>query len=421
MAGPAAAQATHTVVVGAGQAGLAVSHLLTERGIDHVVLERGRTAQSWRSRWDSLRLLTPNWLTRLPGYRYDGPDQEGFMTAAGVAGFLEEYAGRSGAPVVESAEVLAVSRSADRFHLASTAGSWSAHAVVVATGHCQLPRVPAMASHLSPDVVQVDSAGYRRPSDLPAGGVLVVGASATGVQLADELAEAGRDVVLAVGSHTRIPRRYRGMDSVWWLDRMGILGRRLDDLPAGRVRTHEPSLQLVGRPDRRDVDLGSLQRRGVRLAGRLTGLHRHRARFADDLGESVAVADGRLDRLLERIDEHVTASGLDAEVLPVTRTPHVRPSNPVRRSIHLRAAGIGSVVWAVGYRRAYPWLRLPVTDAGGDIRHRHGVTPMPGLYVVGMSWQVGRSSTLIDGVGRDARLVVDHLSCRMGATSRAGA
>jgi putative flavoprotein involved in K+ transport len=406
-------------VVGAGQAGLAVSRLLTGSGIDHVLLERGRTAERWRSHpWESLRLLTPNWMTRLPGWRYDGDDPAGFMRAGEVAGHLTEYARAFSAPVVQGADVRSVRRDDGGYRLVTTAGSWTARAVVVATGWCDSPSVPPLAAALDPGLVQQTAATFRSPTALPDGGVLVVGASASGVQLADEIAGSGRPVVLAVGSHARLPRRYRGMDVMWWLDSMGVLDRRVRPYLAPGSAT-EPSVQLAGRPDGRDVDLPSLQARGVTLTGRLTAAAGTRVRFADDLAATTALADARLAGLLRRIDGYARAVGLEDEVLPVPPGPSAVRLDGSPAELDLPAAGIRSVVWATGYRRSYPWLHVPVLDPAGEIRHVAGQTAAPGLHVVGMRRQTRVNSTFIDGVRHDAAAVVGRVLDDLGATRAA--
>jgi putative flavoprotein involved in K+ transport len=389
------------VVVGAGQAGLAVSHLLGASEVDHVVLERGEVAQRWAAHpWESLRLITPNWFSRLPGHRYTGPDPDGFMPAGAVAAYLRGYAAASAAPVVANAEVLAVRGRGDGFAVTTTAGSWTTDAVVVATGWCDLPSVPEPASALDPRIAQLTSATYRNPASLPDGGVLVVGASATGAQLADELAVAGREVVLAVGSHTRMPRRHRGKDVVWWLDAMGVFTRL-----AEHPRLTEPSLQLNGNGDGRNVDLRALQDRGVRLAGRLNRVDGRRVTFANDLARTTGSADTRLRALLDRIDAF--AGRTAAEPAPV------RPARTDTAVTGLNLRGFGSVIWATGYRRAYPWLHVPVLDRAGEVRHVDGATPVPGLYVVGMRWQSRRGSSFLDGVRHDAATVAGRVHDRL--------
>ncbi len=409
---------TDTLVIGAGQAGLAASYCLTERGVDHVVLERGRVAERWRSeRWDSLRLLTPNWMTRLPGWSYRGAEPNGYMTAADATAYFQGYADASAAPVREHSAVLHLDADSDGFQVVTTDEQWRARHVVMATGWCDQPAVPAMARHLDAAVTQIAPSAYRNPASLPDGGVLVVGASATGVQLAEELRAAGRHIVLAVGSHSRLPRCYRGMDVFWWLERIGSLDRTIDDAPDRTAATREPSLQLVGRPDHRTLDLGTLMAAGVELVGRLTGIDGHHVGFAPDLARTVATADARMRRVIAQIDDHITATGLTPEVLDAAPLPSIHVGDPVD-AVDLRAQGITSIIWATGHRRIYPWLHLPVLGADGEIRQRQGVTPVPGLYVLGQRFQHYRSSNFIDGVGRDATFVVDHLVRRTTPLTR---
>jgi putative flavoprotein involved in K+ transport len=409
---------TDTLVIGAGQAGLAMSRCLTDRSIDHVVLERGRIAERWRSeRWDSLRLLTPSWMTRLPGWSYRGPAPHGFMSSGEFVDYLSDYAAASAAPVVEDSAVHHLAAHGEGFEVTTTDRLWRASNVVVATGWCDQPAIPDLARHLDPGITQVAPARYRNPAELPDGGVLIVGASATGVQLAEELVHAGRTVVLAAGRHNRLPRCYRGMDIFWWLERIGSLDRTIDEVDDPVAIRHEPSLQLVGRPDHHAVDLATLQADGVELAGRLTGIDGHRVRFDGDLALTVASADDRLARTLGTIDDHIDASGLTAEVLEPDRPARV-PVGRAPERLDLRARGITSVIWATGHRRSYPWLSLPVLDAYGEISQRRGVTPFPGLYVLGQRFQQRRRSSFIDGVGRDAEDVADHLARRTSAVTR---
>jgi len=399
-----------TIVIGAGQAGLAASRHLGERGIEHVVLERGRIAERWLSeRWDSLRLLTPNWMSRLPGFAYDGPEPNGFMTASELAAHLHRYAVVSSAPVAEDSSVLHLGPADHGFRVITTRDAWSSTNVIIATGWTDKPAVPAVAHHLDRSIAQVVPAAYRNPGALPDGGVLVVGASATGVQLADELAAAGRDVVLAVGSHTRLPRSYRGMDIFWWLERIGNFDRTIDEVPDPIAARREPSAQLVGRPDHRSLDLGTLQAMGVQLVGRLVAVSGPHVRFATDLPRAIDEADVRMQRTLNDIDAHIEASGLRSEVLDRETLPPIVVTSP-RDALDLRARGIRTVIWATGHRRTYPWLHLPALDERGEIRHHRGVTPLPGLYVLGQRFQHYRNSNFIDGVGRDAAFVVEHLA-----------
>ena len=346
-----------------------MSRALSDRGLEHVVLERGRVVERWRSeRWDSLRLLTPNWLTRLPGYRYQGSDPDGFMTMPEVVRFFEGYAATLSAPVETETTVLAVEPIDAGYRVTTDNGMWVAANVVIATGACDQPLVPPAAARLSSRVLQLVPTRYRRAEQLPPGGVLVVGASASGVQLADELQRAGRQVTLAVGRYTRVPRTYRGRDIFWWLDRAGILDEGFADVRDVEASRRSPSMQLVGQLDRRSVDLPTLARRGVELVGRAVAADGERVCFSGDLAETASAADAKLGRLLARIDGYVARAGLSGEVEPAERIEPTPPLQP-RRSVHLAADGINSVIWATGFRRRYPWLkgargRRPIGRAG---------------------------------------------------------
>jgi putative flavoprotein involved in K+ transport len=406
-----------TVVVGAGHAGLAVSWFLTRAGAEHVLLDRGQVAERWRSeRWDSLHLLTPNWMTRLPGWCYTDPDPDGYLSAASLVGYLERYAVSFGAPVLPNTTVLEVASNHAhghaRFRVVTDAGIWHARSVVIATGPHARPRVPVGLSGISSRIDLVTSAAYRNPASLPPGGVLVVGASASGVQIADELIGAGREVSVAVGRHTRMPRRYRGMDAFWWLGATGRLARTIDDVPDREAARRETSLQLVGRRDQdarnSDLDLLVLRSRGVRLLGRLNGVAGTVASFAADLADRVAEADLRMHRFLDGVDAYVERVGLSREVSPGVRPLPLDLPDPVRQ-LDLAAENIGTVLVAAGYRPHYPWLHVPVLAADGSIRQHRGVTSVPGLYVVGQYFQHRRDSGFIDGVRHDARSVVNHL------------
>ncbi|HYH17910.1 MAG TPA: NAD(P)-binding domain-containing protein [Azospirillum sp.] len=398
-------QHSDAVIIGAGQAGLAMSHCLGRRGIDHVVLDRGRVGERWRSeRWDSLRLLTPNWMSRLPGWSYRGPDPDGYMTMPEVVRYLEDYARSSAAPVETGTVVRVVERTPDGYRVETNRGVRATRVVVIATGQCDVPMVPAMARHLPADIRQITPQHYRNPDQLPEGGVLVVGASATGVQLAEELQGSGRPVTLSVGRHTRLPRLYRGRDIMWWMDRIGVLNERADGArDLGRARA-QPSLQLVGHPDRRTIDLAALRAQGVRIIGRMAGVDGIHVRVRDDLAATTAAAQATLERLLARIDAAAGNAGPPmAEVL--------RPIVPERSPeiLDLRAEGIRSVVWATGYRRDYGWLKAPVLDAAGEVVHHGGITPSPGLYVLGLRFLRRRKSNFLDGVGADAEELAEDI------------
>ena len=403
---------TDVLIIGAGQAGLAMSHGLGAHGIEHVVVERGRVAESWRSeRWDSLTLLTPNWMTRLPGRAGGVGDPDGFMGCGAVVDLLAGYAATLVAPVLGGTRVRAVVPAGDGYRVATDRGSWRARAVVVATGACGEPRVPAFAAGLPGDVVQVVPGGYRRPSDLPSGGVLVVGGSSTGVQLAAEIQESGRQVTLAVGRHSRMVRRYRGRDIFAWMEATGISAQswtRVADIAAAR---RQPSMQLSGRGS---VDLATLAAAGVRVVGRLEGVEGGRLRLGDGLASDCAASDDRLHRTLARIDAHVAAAGIGAPADPAAWRVPLLPLDAAR-SLDLKAEGIASVIWATGYRRDYGWLQVPVLDGAGELIHHGGITAAPGLYAIGLRFLRRRSSNFIDGVGRDAEDLAAEIAAHLGA------
>lgn len=390
------------IVIGAGQAGLVMSRELTIRGVDHVVLERGRIGERWRSeRWNSLRLLTTNAMSALPGLSHHGCDPDAFMAATEFASYLTIYAATVAAPVLSRVEVTGVKRNGASYRVSTSAGEWRARAIVIATGACHTPYRPVMAQQLAPSIVQINPSDYREPAQLPDGRVLVVGASATGVQLAEEIHASGRPVTLAVGEHTRVPRRYRGQDIHAQMVAAGIL----DDpaLETGNLEAarRQPSLQLVGRPDRRNLDLGVLQSQGIRLAGRMTAMDGASAAFGNDLARATAASHARMIRILDRIDNHIGSQGIKAAASDAgVRIPIQAGSNAT--TIDLEREGFRSVVWATGYVRRYPWLHVPVLDSQGEIIHRGGVTPSPGLYVLGLPFQRRRRSNFIDGCGLDA-------------------
>jgi putative flavoprotein involved in K+ transport len=402
-------RSAEAIVIGGGQAGLAMSRALRDRGIQHVVLERGRVAERWRSeRWESLQMLTPRWMSRLPGWTYRGADPNGYMTRDELIDYLADYARSFQAPVECGVTVTSVARDGTGYRVKTTHGDWWAPEVVIATGHCDLPVVPSFGADLDERIVQIAPARYRRAELLREGGVLIVGASSTGVQLAAEIRATGRPVTLAVSRHTRLPRRYRGHDIMAWFDSMGLLNQAADQVPNIASSRRAPSLQLVGSPDQRSIDLGTLQDLGVRLVGRASGADGPRMRFASDLAARVAVADRRMADQLASVDAHIRARGLD-DMLPAAE-----PMQPVRvpdtpGELNLTAEGIRTVIWATGFRRSYPWLRVPVLDARGEIRQLNGVTPAPGLYVIGQFFQTRRNSSFIDGVGVDARAIARHL------------
>jgi putative flavoprotein involved in K+ transport len=400
-----------TVVIGAGHAGLAASHFLGDRSIDHVVLERGEVANSWRrERWDSLRLLTPNWQSRLPGFRYEGPEPDGYMTAGEVTEFIEHFAKVSGAPVRTGVNVTSVRQAGDGYHLTTSRGEIRARTVVIASGACNQPAVPALRDAVPPSVEQLTPLRYRSPGQLPGGGVLVVGASATGVQLADELRRSGRAVTLSVGEHVRLPRTYRGRDVLWWMVASGVWDQRYDELEDLTRARRLPSPQLVGTRERATLDLNALTSMGVELVGRWAAVRDGRALFSGGLRNLFSLADLKMQRLLDTFDDWARASGQDAEVGPPERFAPTRVPESTRLQLDLRSGEIRAIVWATGFRPDYGWLDVPVVDAKGQLRHDGGVVDSPGLYALGLPVLRRRKSTFIYGIEDDAREVIDRLA-----------
>lgn len=407
-----------TLIIGAGQAGLALSRHLTDAGHPHLLVDRGRVGERWRSqRWDSFRLLTPNWQVRLPGHAYHGPDQHGFMTRDQIVDFLDDYARSFGAPVRDGVTVHRVRPADDAGWLVETShGTVAAANVVVATGHHDLPRIPGRcAGALPADVVQFHTSHYRHSGQLPDGGVLVVGAGPSGQQIAEELAMAGRSVIIAAGRHRTLPRRYRGHDAHWWLERMGAFDRTVDSLPDPGLVQAAPAFVLAA--GCHDLDLRRLVDRGVVAAGRLAGAMGSTVWFADDLASTVAAADDNVRAFRASVDRFAARTGM------VTAAPEPPPEPPgpwvqaAPRVLHLDHAGIRSVVWATGYRRDYTWIDAPVFDAHGEPVQRRGETAAAGLYFLGLRWMHRRSSDTIHGVGADAAHLAE-LIARRGAPPR---
>jgi putative flavoprotein involved in K+ transport len=401
-------------VIGAGHAGLAVSRVLSERSIEHVVLERAEVANTWRTeRWDSLRLLTPNWLTRLPGLAYDGEDPDGYMPVPELIEFLERYADHIGAPVRTHTTVTSVSRLPGGDYVVETdAGSWEAEAVVLASGAFNRARVPAVSESLPGRLDQLTPLDYRSPDQLRNGRVLVVGASATGIQMADELLRSGREVTVAVGEHVRMPRTYRGRDIMWWLDRIGRLDERYDQVDDLVRARHVPSPQLVGTPDRADLDLNALTARGASLVGRLAAVNGDTASFSGSLRNVCNLADLKLKRLLDTIDQWAGGDG-------GPRPEPTRVDEHPKVLIDLAAEGFDTVLWATGFRADHSWLHVPVLDRKGEIRHDGGVVrDAPGLYRIGLNFLRRRKSSFIHGAEDDARDIVEHLSDHLTAATR---
>ena len=375
------------------------------------MLERGELARSWRrERWDSLRLLTPNWQSRLPGIAYEGDDPDGYMTAAEVAELIERFAHSARAPVRTGTEVTSLRRVGEGgYRVVTDHGEIEARTVVIASGACNLPAVPAFADAVPAGVEQITPFGYRNPDQLADGGVLVVGASATGVQLAAEIRRSGRPVTMSVGEHVRLPRSYRGRDVLWWMDASGVWDQRddeVDDLTRARSL---PSPQLVGTAEHITLDLNALEALGVELVGRWASVRDGVALFSGGLRNVCSLADLKMNRLLGGFDEWAHTSGFDAEVDPPERfAPTEVPSSP-RWQLDLRSGEIRTILWATGFRPDYRWLDVPVLDLKGQLRHDGGVVDSPGLYALGLPVLRRRRSTFLCGIEDDAREVIDEL------------
>jgi putative flavoprotein involved in K+ transport len=396
-----------------------MSHHLTGAGIDHVILERGEVANSWRhERWDSLRLLTPNWMTSLPGQPYAGPEAEGFMSAADTVALIDGYRHGFDTPVSTGVTVRSATRTPRGFEVVADEGAWQCDALVAATGGSSEPRLPAVAAELPVRIDQLSALAYRRPSQVAGDrGVLVVGASASGVQIADELARAGHEVTVAVGEHIRLPRTYRGRDIYWWLDAIGQLDERYDEVDdVERARRHA-SVQVVGSDDRHDLDLNALAGNGVHVVGRFMAVRDGHAQLSGGLANLVANADLKQTRLLRRIDDHVDEHGLHDVVGPVDDPAPTQISTP---PTEVDLGAYSTVIWATGYRPRFAWLDPRAFDPRGRIAHDGGVAALPGLFVLGLPFLRRRRSNLISGLAADAGELLPQLRDHLASDERTG-
>jgi putative flavoprotein involved in K+ transport len=375
------------------------------------VLERGDVANSWRrERWDSLRLLTPNWQSRLPGLRYGGADPDGYMTMPEVIEFIDRFATASGAPVRTGTTVTAVRRTDEGYRVRTDQGELACRTVVIASGACNRPAVPALSDAVPSSVEQITPFDYRNPDRLPDGGVLVVGASATGVQLAAEIRRSGRPVALSTGEHVRMPRLYRGRDVLWWMDAAGVWDQRYDEVPDLTRARQLASPQLAGTADRATLDLNALTGLGVELVGRSATVRDGELLFSGGLRNVIRLADLKMDRLLGTFDEWARESAVDSDVKPPERFEPTRVPDSTRLRLDLRGGEIRTIVWATGFKPEYSWLDVPVVDEKGRLDHDGGVVASPGLYALGLPVLRKRKSTFIHGIEDDARDVIDHLA-----------
>jgi len=399
-----------TALIGGGQAGLAMSYHLAQRGCEHLVLERARVAERWRSeRWDSLHFQFPNWSLALPGQVYAGDEPDGFAHKDDVVRFIERYAFRIAAPMRSGVNVTALrcAPSGVGFELTTSQGRIAARHVVVATGPYQRPRLPSWSRELPADIVQLHARDYRSPQALPDGAVVVIGSGASGCQIADELLEAGRRTFLSVGRHRRLPRRYRGHDVFWWRREMGELDRTIDDMPP---RLRPPPPVVTGVNGGYEVDLRRSAARGLRLCGHLAGVADGKLAWADDLQETLRAGDRYYRAFISEIDAHVARTGVDvsqgpdAEGVSVDHA-HIAPLASAS-TLDLHAEQVGAMIWATGYTLDFSWIAIPVFDVEGMPQQRRGTTSVPGLYFLGLHWMHKAKSSFLCGVGEDAAHIV---------------
>ncbi len=406
------AEQLEVLVIGGGQAGLSASYCLSQHGIDHVVLEKDRIGETWRSgRWDSFTLVTPNWMIRLPGMPYEGSDPDGYMPREEVVAYLERYAEQFNAPVRTGVEVTSVEPLQDGgYRVKAGDTTFEAKNVIVATGLFQEPKLPAFSADLPQDILQIHSHQYRNPDALPPGAVLVVGSAQSGCQIAEELYESGRKVYLVVGSAPRMPRRYRGKDIIWWLDKLGVLERTPDKLPSLKAR-FAGNPQVSGKRGGHTLNLHKFARDGVVLLGRLQDVRDGKIVLAPNLKETLDKVDEFSAKLIMDIDGYVRATGMDATEDYETREAELSKGEAYDEipELDLKAAGITTVIWATGYKFDFSWVRPAVLDDDGFPVQERGVTKYPGLYFLGLPWLYIQKSGLFFGVGEDAEHVASHI------------
>jgi putative flavoprotein involved in K+ transport len=401
------------VVVGAGHAGLAMSHELTRLGVEHAVLDQGTVASRWKNeRWDTFCLLTPNWATWLPGWHYTGPDPHGFMVKDQIVDYFEGYARSFHAPVRERTTVSSVEMDGgNRYRVMTDRGALSTRCVVAATGPYQQPRLPAWAQALSGELTQLHSSQYRRAHDLPAGGVLVVGAGPSGQQIAEDLLRGGRQVHLAVGSHRKVPRRYRGRDYYWWLELGGYYEKTIDDAPAA-MRAHPVAPVLTGYAGGHDLDLRELASHGLTLLGRAIDGSGVTVRLDDGLHTNLAAGDRAYQDFIDWVEARLFKFGGLFDQAQQRATFPEPPASPP--SLDLAQAGISTIIWATGFDSTLAsWMKAPILDETGRPQHERGVTACPGLFLIGRGWLYRQRSAFIRGAQEDAQHLADKVRAQV--------
>ena len=397
------------VIVGGGQAGLSMSYCLKQRNIEHIIFEKYQIAHSWQEkRWDSFCLVTPNWQCQLPGYPYQGAEPGGFMGKADIVQYIRDYAQSFDPPVQEGVEVTRVCQGqGDRFEIATTVGDFTANQIVIATGGYHTPRIPRVAERLFPNVLQIHSSQYRRPEQLPAGEVLVVGTGQSGCQIAEDLHLAGRRVHLCVGGAPRSPRRYRGKDVVDWLDQMGYYDMPIDEHPQKETIRHRTNHYVTGRDGGREIDLRKFATEGMQLYGRLNDIQGDRLIFNSNLKQNLDAADAVAESIKGTIDKFIDKNNLDApEASPYQ--PMWTPGQPVLE-MNYKTANIAAVIWSTGFEANFSWAEVPVFDGKGYPSHDRGVTPVKGFYFLGLPWLHTWGSGRFSGIARDALYLADQI------------
>jgi putative flavoprotein involved in K+ transport len=403
-----------TVIVGGGQAGLAVSYYLSQQGRAHTIFERAsQPAEAWRNhRWDSFTLVTPNWMTRMPGAEYQGKDPDGFMPREDVVAYLEDYIERFRLPIEYDVQVTSVEANGTGYLVQSGEDTIQAANVVIATGRYQKPNIPAFGADLPLDMQQLHSSQYRNPVALPPGAVLVVGSAQSGAQIAEELYQSERQVYLCVGGSGRGPRRYRGKDITWWLNKIGFNDVTVDKLPSPEAK-FAASAQVSGKDGGHTINLHQFARDGVVLLGRMQAVQGGKITLAPDLKENLAKTDKFEAGLLEKIDDYIEKNGLD---VPQETLPDLQDGYDAEQitELDVRSAGVTSVIWATGYGFDFSLVKLPVFESDGYPIQKRGVTEYPGLYFVGLPWLHTAESGLLFGVGDDAAHIVSDIAAREG-------
>jgi len=401
-----------TVIVGGGQAGLAISYYLTQEGREHVVLERAAApVNAWRNqRWDSFTLVTPNFQVRMPGAEYSGNDPDGFMSLAEVVEYFDNYAERFRLPVHCGVEVFSVEEVADRYVVRTSEKNYEAENVVIATGLYQSPKIPRLSVDIPPSILQLHSMEYKNPSTLPEGAVLVVGTGQSGAQIAQELYQSGRKVYLSIGTAGRVPRRYRGKDINDWFTRIGMFDTRVEELKSAADKFH-PHPQISGKNGGQSLNLHQFARDGVTLLGHVRNAREGKIILAPDLKKTLAAVDQFEIEVLKKIDDYISRAGLAAPAENIPRLGDGYEQEELTE-LNLELTGISAVIWATGYAFDFSLVKFPVVDSDGYPIQKRGVTTYPGLYFLGLPWLYSRRSGILFGVGDDAAYLAAHISAR---------